>query len=127
VATAEGRSGIRHELFPVEELPVGGVRAVEVDGLGLVIIRHPDGSVRALRDRCSHYGARLSLGQVRPKTIGDMPGAPRSFSGTEYVLRCPWHQYEFDIDTGRCVADPVRHRVKTYDVRVEDGTVVLIR
>ena len=41
------------------------------------------------------------------------------------VLLCPWHGYEFDVDTGRCPADPMRMRASSYDVFVEGGKVFL--
>ena len=36
------------------------------------------------------------------------------------MLRCPWHQYEYDLETGRCLADPERLRVRTYRVVEEE-------
>ena len=42
------------------------------------------------------------------------------------VLRCPWHGWEFDLETGEKLFDPgCRARVKTYPVAVEDGVVVV--
>ena len=38
------------------------------------------------------------------------------------IVRCPWHNWEFDLTTGRNVADPAR-RVRTYQVDVTDGEV----
>ena len=32
------------------------------------------------------------------------------------ILRCPWHQWPFEIETGRCLVDP-KVRVKTYPVK----------
>jgi 3-phenylpropionate/trans-cinnamate dioxygenase ferredoxin subunit len=40
-------------------------------------------------------------------------------------LRCPWHQWEFDIRTGRSWVDPVRARVRSYQVGVEPGADLL--
>lgn len=45
-------------------------------------------------------------------------GAPRS------VVRCPWHKWEFDIASGRCLVDQ-RLQVRRYGVRVEDDAVVV--
>ena len=36
----------------------------------------------------------------------------------------PWHQWEYDITTGRNVADPHK-RVRAYQVDVADGEVYL--
>jgi hypothetical protein len=41
------------------------------------------------------------------------------------VLRCPWHGWESDLESGRSLLDPRRSGLKTYEVTVEDGVVVL--
>jgi nitrite reductase (NADH) small subunit len=41
------------------------------------------------------------------------------------IIRCPWHKFEFDLETGRSLHDPERMRVKIYDVAVEQGSVTL--
>ena len=41
------------------------------------------------------------------------------------ILTCPWHGLEFDLTTGRCLANP-RVRVRQYPVAVEDGLVKLL-
>ena len=42
------------------------------------------------------------------------------------VLRCPWHGWEFDLETGEKLFDVTeRARVRTYPVSVEDGRVVI--
>jgi nitrite reductase (NADH) small subunit len=40
------------------------------------------------------------------------------------ILRCAWHGWEFEIETGRSLVDP-RIRAKTFPVTVEDGDVVV--
>jgi len=40
-----------------------------------------------------------------------------SVDGLGEVLRCPWHQWTFDIATGQCLVDETL-RVATYPVRV---------
>jgi hypothetical protein len=40
------------------------------------------------------------------------------------IIRCPWHMWEFEIATGRCLVDP-KARVKTYPVVIEEGQVVV--
>jgi nitrite reductase (NADH) small subunit len=116
---------MRHELFPVEELAPGDMRSVEIGNIRVVIIRKPDGSVRALRDRCSHMGAPLSVGWLRRAMDGDDVGQCAYLD--QYVVRCPWHYYEFNVDTGLSMADAARDRVRAYDVTVEAGRIVLER
>ena len=44
--------------------------------------------------------------------------------GDGEILRCPWHQWPFEIATGRCLVDP-KARVKTYPVRVVGNDIVV--
>lgn len=110
----------------LDELKLGRLLGTEVDGLAVVVVRTPDGDVRVLRDRCSHEGARLSRGRLLHKVSGDKVGA-YVLSEDEFVVRCPWHGYEFDLETGHCIADARRARVRVYDVTVEDGVVYIER
>jgi 3-phenylpropionate/trans-cinnamate dioxygenase ferredoxin subunit len=41
------------------------------------------------------------------------------------VIRCPWHGWEFDLDTGRSLLEPDRIGVKVYRVTVDEDTVVV--
>jgi 3-phenylpropionate/trans-cinnamate dioxygenase ferredoxin subunit len=41
------------------------------------------------------------------------------------ILRCPWHQWEFDLRTGQSWFDPAKVRVRAYDARVESGATLL--
>lgn len=113
-----------HNLFPLDEIPVGELRAVEVDGLSIVVARTGEDKVHALRDVCPHAGAKLSNGSLL-KTIGT--DADGGYELTEQVaIYCPWHTYEIDVETGRCVAD-ARARVKTFAVEISDGMITLER
>ena len=114
---------MKHVLFPEAELRLGEIRPVTLGSVDVAVIKTPDGELHALRDRCSHMGAKLSRGEIVRVLDGDDTG---HYTLTDdYVVRCPWHCFEFDVDTGRCIADPTRTRVKSYAVRVEGGDVVV--
>jgi len=84
------------------------------------------GSLYGIVNYCSHEGAPLCLGHVGGTTEADSgePGGVRRTREGQ-ILRCPWHNWEFDITTGQNVADP-RRRVRTYPVDIADGEVYLI-
>jgi nitrite reductase (NADH) small subunit len=107
---------------------VGAVADLERDGQLLARARgreigvlSVEGRLRALRNRCPHHGGPLCLGTVREREAG-VPG--RYEVGTRKVLRCPWHGWEFDLESGRCLDDATA-RVAVYDVRVENGRVLV--
>ena len=117
-------SGTAVGVFNADELEPGGVRAVQVGRVGVVVVRKRDGSFRALRDRCPHQAAPLSEGPLRPKVISSGPG-DYGISEDREILHCPWHNYEFDVDDGISPTDPKKLRVACYPVTVVDGVVTV--
>jgi nitrite reductase/ring-hydroxylating ferredoxin subunit len=114
---------MKRVLFPLEEIQPGKMKAVEVNRRPLVVVRNFDGSVHVLWDRCPHYGAQLSKGLLAPMLKGDDPGQ-YEIDENSLVLRCPWHGYEFAVETGVCPADS-QVKVRTFPAEVEDGMIVL--
>jgi nitrite reductase/ring-hydroxylating ferredoxin subunit len=117
---------VKHDVLGADELQPGEARAVRVEGIAVVVIRKADGTLSALRDICPHHGARLSIGVVRPLVEAD---DEKSYvlSDTQTTIRCPWHGFEFDVDSGRCPADPEKYRVRAYGVSVQDGRIYVER
>jgi nitrite reductase (NADH) small subunit len=105
-----------------EELRVEGRLVARVEGREVgVVVDATDGRVFGVRNRCPHHGAPLCLGRVREREAGE-PG--RYELGGRRALRCPWHGWEFDLATGRCLDDPTL-RVAVYPAEVADGRVRL--
>jgi 3-phenylpropionate/trans-cinnamate dioxygenase ferredoxin subunit len=106
-----------------KELPAGERVIVDIDGrsVGLFNI---DGRFYAIRNLCPHHGAPLCRGRVVGAIVPSDP-TEYVYRPDKKVLRCPWHGFEFDIETGLSVCDPSNLRVKVYDTRVEDGDVVV--
>ena len=104
------------------DLPPGERKIVSI-GKREVGVFNIDGSFYALRNICSHRGAPLCQGRLRPLMVS--PGAYQLDRERDAeILKCPWHQWEFDIKTGRALYDE-RLRVKTYRVVREGDEVVL--
>ncbi len=103
------------------ELERKRVLIARVGGREIGVLRDEDGRIYAVRNRCSHHGAPLCRGRIRERESGT-PGAYEP-SG-KHVLRCPWHGWEFDLETGRCVDDD-RVRAKVFPVRIADGRVLV--
>ena len=79
------------------------------------------GRFYALHNGCPHKGGPLCEGRICGTTL---PGYGFAYGREGQVLRCAWHGWEFDVATGRALADP-RVRARTYPVAVEDGQVVV--
>ena len=111
-----------HDIGALEELERDGRLVARVGGREVGVVRDPDtGRLVGIRNRCPHHGAPLCLGRIRERESG-VPGR-YAFEGTR-VLRCPWHGWEFDLDTGRCRDEPSL-RVAVYAVRVDAGRVLV--
>ena len=81
------------------------------------------GEFYALRNLCPHRSGPLCQGRVRPLVI--TTGVyQRDYEREGEILKCPWHQYEFDIKTGQALYDE-NLRAKTYRVVQEGEDVVL--
>ena len=84
----------------------------------------PDGGYRAVADTCPHEMASLGHGKVEKMWTAEGVGELRA-SEERCVVVCPWHNFEFDLDTGLSPCEPGRLRVKTYRAELERGEVVV--
>src|SRR3954451_15222831 len=112
-----------HGVGTVEEVRNAGCRIVEVDGRPVGIISVGD-EFFAVHDRCPHMGPSLCQGTVSGTFLASAPHE-LVYGKHDRVIRCPWHGWEFDLETGRSLLEPARVGLKTYPVTVEDGYVVL--
>lgn len=96
----------------LDQIEVEGGVAALVDGVAVAILRTHDGNVYAMsnHDPCSNASV-LARG-----IVGDRGGTP--------FVASPMHKQAFDLRTGQCLDDAAL-RVPTYDVRVEDGLVLV--
>ncbi len=94
----------------VDEVPKRGLVPLEVEGESIVLITTGDGGYYALQDRCSHEDYPLSDGEL-------MDDNER--------LECIYHGAKFNVRTGRAVALPAVRPVSSYEVKVEDGDILV--
>jgi nitrite reductase/ring-hydroxylating ferredoxin subunit len=74
----------------VDEVPVGKMRHVEVQGKEIVI-SNIGGKFYAMDDRCGHMNAGLSMGNI----------------SNDGIVTCLFHGARFDATTGKKVKEPV--------------------
>ena len=69
------------------------------------------GEYYAYSNICLHQGGPacegLIMHQVEEVLRPDRTWKQNSFSETDVNFVCPWHGYEYDLKTGRVVADPI--------------------
>jgi nitrite reductase/ring-hydroxylating ferredoxin subunit len=112
----------RYVVGRVDEIPPGTRKIVELEEGRSVGVFNVDGGFYALVNRCPHAGAPLCEGVVGGIAEAALPGTEVRYERRGEFLRCPWHQWEFDIKTGQSSFDPRRMRARTYDVDVMHGT-----
>lgn len=95
------------ELTRVETLPDDTGRRFDISGHRIAVFRVGD-DVYAIGDRCSHAEASLAEGDL-----------------FDTEVECPRHGSAFDLTTGEPNALPATKPVPTYEVKVEDGVVLL--
>jgi nitrite reductase/ring-hydroxylating ferredoxin subunit len=114
----------RHVVCNKEELKPSDVRAVQVGGRRIAVACLEDNSYRAIADTCPHEMASLAKGRVEKMWLSDGVGHYRA-AEQKYVVVCPWHNFEFDLDTGLSPCEPDRLRVATYKASLESDEVVV--
>ncbi|MDI3409490.1 bifunctional 3-phenylpropionate/cinnamic acid dioxygenase ferredoxin subunit [Streptomyces cavernicola] len=93
----------------IDDLPPGeSIRVTEGVPAPVAVFHTEDGEVYALDDTCSHQDASLSDGW--------MEGC---------FVECPLHAAFFDMRTGNPTCAPAKFPVRTHQVSVENGHVLL--
>jgi nitrite reductase/ring-hydroxylating ferredoxin subunit len=115
---------MRYEVCSADDMEPGEVRCVRAGNLELALARDFSGRIHALRNICPHQHAPLSDGRIRNPSMADDIG-DLHIDRARFVLQCPYHRYEYDVETGRSLANPTRLRVKRYQVTVESGKVLV--
>ena len=87
------------------DIPEGHGSYVNRDGVALAVFNAGGGRFHACSPVCPHEDGPLSDGWIEGP-----------------ALVCPWHGFDFDLTTGRCLVDPGL-AISVYPVRVT-GTAV---
>jgi nitrite reductase/ring-hydroxylating ferredoxin subunit len=105
------------------DIPEGHRKIVTLAGRSIGVF-NVDGEYFALLDQCPHKGAGLcSTGTIFGVSSAESPGDRITYE-PKRSIRCPWHQWEYDIRTGESFYDPANDRVRKYDVEVVPGSEV---
>lgn len=106
----------KHVVAKVSDVPQGGRLLLTLQGRSVGIF-NVGGRFYALLNRCPHMGADLCRGSILGRLDADGPGEFR-YDDSKLLLRCPWHGWEYDLETGQSYFDS---RVRPYPVGVESG------
>jgi nitrite reductase (NADH) small subunit len=110
--------------LPLAELPPGTSTTVKAFDTAVAIF-NVEGQLFAVSNHCPHHGGPLCHGRTSGTALPSRPYEHR-YGRQGQVSTCPWHGWEFDIESGQAMFDP-SVRVKTHEAHVEDGEIVLTR
>ena len=100
-----------------------GARTLVAHGPHQVAVFNVDGRLHAVGNRCPHHGGPLCHGRIGGTRV---PSNAREYAWgmAGRVLTCPWHDWQFDLETGATLFDPTVG-VPVYPVAVEAGEVAV--
>lgn len=104
-----------HVVADTDELDPGEGKVVEVDGLSVALF-NVKGEYYAISNRCTHKGGPLAEGFFNH----DLP----TFDEENCSVHCPWHFWEFDLETGENPVNP-KASIRAFDVSVSEDDVIL--
>jgi nitrite reductase/ring-hydroxylating ferredoxin subunit len=94
-----------------------------------VFVFERDGRFHAFENVCRHMGGPVGEGVLIGKVEAILDDQQRHlgdrFSTSEIHIVCPWHGWEYDIETGICAADP-RIRLRRFEAVEREGAVYVI-
>jgi nitrite reductase (NADH) small subunit len=121
---AEALEGSRYDVGAVDEFPPGSRRVINVGNRAVGVI-NAGGTLYAVLDVCPHELVSIcEHGAVGGTPLPSKPGEIE-FGLEDRVLRCPWHGYEFDLQTGSALFTHFRGRLRTFHVEVAGGRVIV--
>lgn len=94
-----------YSIARVGELPVGGMKRVEVAGLRLLLC-HAEGGHYCIDEMCSHEDYSLWFGCIKGRTI-----------------KCSLHGSFFSLEDGQPLNAPADCALRTYSTKAEDGLI----
>lgn len=104
-----------------------GILAV-IDDLEVGVFR-VKGRLVAYENRCRHQGGPVCTGEIMGRyeqvLADDKTVIRERFNTDELHLVCPWHGWEYVLETGVSAANPM-YSLRSFDVAERDGSVFLV-
>lgn len=97
----------RFKLAEAKQVPKNGAIIVFGPDGEEIALFHVAGKYYAISNVCPHEGGPLGEGEIDNTTV-----------------TCPWHSWQFDIKTGKCINN-VGEEVKTYPIQIHDGIIYI--
>ncbi|MFA4914546.1 MAG: Rieske (2Fe-2S) protein [Burkholderiaceae bacterium] len=106
----------------VDDIPQTDALIVQVEGLPIGVFKRGE-RFFAVKNLCPHKRAPLALGTVSGTMLPTACAGELKYGLEDQVIRCPWHGWEFDLVSGKCLFGVSDSKIKTYAISVRDGDV----
>lgn len=90
----------------INEIPKGAGKTININGKSIAVLNE-NGKLYAIDNTCAHHGGPLGEGTCQNK-----------------IVTCPWHGWEYDLETGICTFDD-SIKLATFEVKVEGDDVLI--
>jgi len=90
----------------VNEIPEGAGKTIQVNGRAIAILNN-QGKLFAIDNTCAHRGGPLGEGMCQNN-----------------IVTCPWHGWEYDLETGICTFDD-SIKLPTFEVKIQGNDILI--
>jgi nitrite reductase (NADH) small subunit len=112
-----------HFAARADEFIEGEPKIVQIENKEIGVI-YKQGQYFAVLNHCPHAKAEICRGRVSGTLFSPSPNE-YDMQHDFLVLRCPWHHWEFSLETGKAVIPSTKQRLKLFSVKAEaDGVYV---
>ena len=122
------RALVEYRVGPITDIPERSgilVRAGDVE-VGIFKVK---GRLHAYENRCRHQGGPVCTGEIvgRYEQVLRRDGtvAGERLAEDELRIACPWHGWEYDLETGECAADR-RFKLRRLEVKIREGEAYVV-
>jgi nitrite reductase (NADH) small subunit len=103
---------------PADEIPPGRRKLVVLEGREIGVF-NIDGRFIAVLNVCPHQGAPVCRGVLGGTTLPS-PAGVYEWGAEGRILRCPWHGWEFEMESGRTLFES-KLQLKTFAVEIREA------
>ena len=105
----------------VDDIPEGEGNGFDVNGIEIAVF-NVGGEFHAISNRCAHQRAPLcKAGDEKINAESTWTGERGGVNPESCTVSCPWHLWEWDLETGEHEASG--QRIGTFDCKTVDGDV----
>ena len=116
-----------HVVAEEGDLDPGERLVIQLEGKEIAIFRTED-DYHAYLNWCPHQGGPacegVKTGTQESTFDRDTLELNVQWSREGEVLNCPWHGWEFDVNSGECLSRP-NIQLPSYSTEVEDGEIIV--